>query len=293
MRNIVYILLLSFSSLLYSNEPDFETLYSSLKPLLEKFTRPFTVLDYDSESNYFAFRIAKEFPLATCIMAGKNGELLDSMLSLCIESPDLKNILLLSKPLSIADLKNLAHTEHFDVMLAFNPIIAKNFYAIAKTLSDNVVVPNYQEQTVKIIPGNGALKIKSHWFSSEKPTIPLLINEKQQSMTLTPLNSHWSYSITRAPGISLITFLALKGSWPDLPLLEKAISNISWKYYSHLAPWDIIVTGSNIEVLPFSLNLNPTKNSKEFALDLLHMPPSEIKSALTLNMLQENSETPK
>lgn len=289
MRNIVYFLLLTFSSQIYSTEQDFETLYSSLKPFLEKFTRPFTVLDYDSESSYFAFRIAKEFPLATCIIAGKNSEILNSTLPHLAESDDLKNIILLSKPLTIADLKNFAHTEHFDIMLAFNPIIAKNFYATAKTLSDNVVVPNDQEQSIKIIPGNGALKIKPHWFSSKKPTIPLIINENHQSMTITPPDSHWSYNVTRAPGISLITFLALQGSWPDLSHLEEAISNISWKYYSHLAPWDIIVTGAKIEVQPFSLNFISAKNPKQFVLDLLHMTPSEIKE----NLLQENSETPK
>ncbi len=292
MRNIVYFLLVSISTHLFADDQNSETIYSSIKPLLEKFTRPFTVFDYDSENNYLSFRIAKEFPLATCVIGGRNSEVLSSMLPLCSEATELKNIILLNKSLSIADLKNLAHTEHFDMMLSFNPNPVKNLFAIAKTLSDTVITSNGQEQGIKIIQGNGTLKIKKHWFSNEKPTIPLIIDEKHQMMILSPADSKWAFNVTRAPGISLVTFLALQGSWPDLTKVENAISSISWKFHKHLDPWNIYVTGRDIEVLPFSQESNLSTSTKQYITDLLHMTPADIKKTLTINALQENTKLP-
>lgn len=284
MRNIIYFFLVFVTPFIYSDSPDEDALFASLKETLNKFTRPFTILDYNSETPDLVFQIAREYPLATCILAGKNKDVLAEFLSHCKNQKDLTNVVLLGKPLTANDLKNLAQTEFFDITISHRNANVKSFLQIAKNLSELVITEDKNKETgaytTLFTKGTETPKVKLHWFSEQKPTFAINLSESGYTMTIDDGANNVSHKMTRAPGVSLVTFLALEGSYPEMRLLEKKISKIRWKYYKHLAPWDIYVSGQQVEILPISLAPNIRENPKQFILDILHNP-LEIKSYLS------------
>jgi SAM-dependent methyltransferase len=93
--------------------------YEAIKPYLEKFKRPFTVLDIGANLGYFSFRIASDFPNSTCVMIENDyGKVLTEL----AELNDLKNVIVLNTTVNVNILERLADTEHFDVVLALNVI---------------------------------------------------------------------------------------------------------------------------------------------------------------------------
>jgi hypothetical protein len=286
MRSIIYFLLLFVSPFLYSESPKEEALYASLQETLNKFTRPFTILDYNSATPDLVFRIARDYPLATCILAGKDPETLALFLTQCKEQKELTNVILLSKPLTVGDLKNLAQTEYFDITISHRNANVKSFLQIAKNFSELVITQEKNKDadgyTTVFTKGTETPKVKLHWFSTEKPSFAINLNENGNTITIDDVHNHVSHKVTRAPGLSLISFLALEGSYPEISVLEKKISKIRWKFYKHLAPWDIYVSGNQVEILPVSLAPNGHENPKQFVLDILHNP-SDLKQYLSNN----------
>ena len=103
---------------------DCQRCYDAIKPILDRYKRPITVLDLSAGEGYFAFHIARDYD-ATCIMVEDNEGSLrraDQLLDLCQLNTQLQNIALLNKKLSLQELEKLADCEHFDVVLAFDYI---------------------------------------------------------------------------------------------------------------------------------------------------------------------------
>ncbi|MFH1254664.1 MAG: hypothetical protein V1646_04520 [bacterium] len=103
---------------------DSQRLYNAIKPILDQYKRPITVLDLGAGQGYFAFRIAHDYD-STCIMVEDNGDSFrqaDQLLKLCHLNSNLHNIGLLNKRMSLQELQKLADCEHFDVILAFDYI---------------------------------------------------------------------------------------------------------------------------------------------------------------------------
>jgi len=101
---------------------DCQRYYNAIKPILDRYKRPITVLDLGAGQGYFTFRIAKDYD-STCIMVEDNGDSFrraDQLLELCHLNSNLHNIVLLNKRLSLQELQKLADCEHFDVVLAFD-----------------------------------------------------------------------------------------------------------------------------------------------------------------------------
>ena len=97
--------------------------YEAIKPILDKYKRPITVLDIGASQGYFSFRIAHDYP-SVCVMieGGYNDKwhTPDKLLELCKRNTDLDNIVFLKKRVTAGELEQLARCEHFDVVLAFN-----------------------------------------------------------------------------------------------------------------------------------------------------------------------------
>ena len=274
MRVLFYFITLIFTASLSSSEKDFETAYAEIQPALEKFTRPFTLFIFNAENPLFSLLIAKQFPLATCVVADRSGAVFEG------EQSDSSNIIILGKPLTINDLKNLLQTEHFDVMVAFNTDSIKNFNWIARNLADQSIIYSTSANSPLVLEGSGKPFLKPHWYLGEKPSVELHLSKKGQSLLVRAPKATWPCKVQRPVGISLVTFLALQGSWPEKSLLRSWISEIEWKYYSNLAPWDIFVINNGLEHLPFSPFPTVAKNPKELTINLLELSASELKSTL-------------
>lgn len=100
--------------------------YEALKQVLDKYERPFMLLDIGASQGYFALRIAHDYPHATCVMIEGNyhdrWRIADQLQDICRLNTDLDNIIFLKKKISAAELQRLGECEHFDVVLCFNVI---------------------------------------------------------------------------------------------------------------------------------------------------------------------------
>lgn len=104
---------------------DCQSCYDAMRPILDRYKRPMTVLDLGAGQGYFTFRIAADYKSSSCFMIEDNHgqfRLADDLLKLCRLNKNLKNIGLLNKKLSLDELNKLADCEHFDVVMAFDYI---------------------------------------------------------------------------------------------------------------------------------------------------------------------------
>jgi SAM-dependent methyltransferase len=93
-----------------------EERYQAVARALQRYRRPFTVLDIGANQGYFSFRIAHEFD-AVCVMIEKQPVLLEN----CRKNES-HQVVLLQHAISARELMRLSQAEHFDVVLALNVI---------------------------------------------------------------------------------------------------------------------------------------------------------------------------
>jgi 2-polyprenyl-3-methyl-5-hydroxy-6-metoxy-1,4-benzoquinol methylase len=91
-----------------------EARYALVRRVVTKFQRRITVLDLGANLGYFGCRLADEFG-AVSVMVDTRPDLV----AVC-EANALPTTIALTKKLSVADLQELAASEHFDVVLALN-----------------------------------------------------------------------------------------------------------------------------------------------------------------------------
>ena len=93
--------------------------YPVIKKVLEQYKRPFTVLDIGANLGYFSFRIAEDFPEATCVLIeSKYGKQLTQL----GKDNESNNVIILNNTVTADKLSNLSKCEHFDVVLCLNII---------------------------------------------------------------------------------------------------------------------------------------------------------------------------
>ena len=83
---------------------DCQRYYNAIKPILDRYKRPITVLDLGAGQGYFSFRIAHDYD-STCVMVEDNNDsyrLANQLLELCHLNSNLRNIVLLNKRMYIA-----------------------------------------------------------------------------------------------------------------------------------------------------------------------------------------------
>jgi hypothetical protein len=101
-----------------------EPRYQLIRPVLDRFDRPFSVLDLGAAQGYFSFKIASDYPQSSCVMVESNhtsyyalhGDMLGD---LCTLNSHLTNVAYLNKRMGVSDLAFLNQREHFDVIIAF------------------------------------------------------------------------------------------------------------------------------------------------------------------------------
>ncbi len=104
---------------------DNETRYNIIKKVLNKYNRPFDMLDIGASQGYYSFRTAHDYDCVCVMIEGKNPEypmVGEQLLDLCKANASLENIILLNKQVILEDLQKLGECEAFDVVLALNII---------------------------------------------------------------------------------------------------------------------------------------------------------------------------
>ena len=99
--------------------------YDIIKRYLDKYNRPFTMLDIGASQGYYSFKAAYNYDAVCVMIEGDNPAypmVGRQLLDLCNANTELDNIILLNKKIVPNDLQRLSECEHFDVVLAMNII---------------------------------------------------------------------------------------------------------------------------------------------------------------------------
>jgi hypothetical protein len=244
----------------------------SLQEVLLSYNRPFSILEIGGRGGDLGLEIAREFPLAVVTIVQRDIGLEGKKATLLLEhlkKENPTNILLLNKTFTFSDFKNLSKTEHFDIVIAHDLLtkihIPKKFTGedllqIALTLGDHLFIES--QDALLHHHSNQPIFLQENWFS--KTPLPPLIRENQHSFHLQRLEIPPFYrAITHIPGLSLINFLALRGTWPTKEWIKKELSSHFTKEFS---PSHLVLMGSSIYLYPA-----PLKEAKplKYTLDLL------------------------
>ena len=153
--------------------------YEAFKPLLQKYKRPFTILDLGASQGYFTLRTAWEFPHAVGVMIegdySPDWHISQNLLKICKKNTQLNNIIFLNKHLTVKDLERLADCEHFDVVLAFNIIhhFGKEWKQAAEAifkLGDFTIIES-PPSTDKVFANNQEVRALEKFLEEKKGTV--------------------------------------------------------------------------------------------------------------------------
>ncbi|MBF8262519.1 MAG: hypothetical protein HW387_184 [Parachlamydiales bacterium] len=197
--------------------------YEALRPLLNRFHRPFSVLELGANNGYFSLRIAEDYD-ASCVMIDGT----ERLCKICELNSEIKNIVYLQKYLSPDDIELLSKKEHFDVVLCFHllhHVDWKRFVSALFQLGDYVVI-----QTPPVNDG----------FVPQKPTIP----EIAQYLLSLPNGVQIGSFVRQAPDIKdhMIVF-----SFPNTsPYLRQDFDRLE-KFQSEKNQWLPVQRGISLE----------------------------------------------
>lgn len=265
---------------------DCQSRYEAIKPILDKYKRPITVLELGACQGYNTFRIAYEYPKSTCVMIEDNGKSMqraDRLMELCQLNSKLQNLVLLNTDITLKELNKLADCEHFDVVLAIdyiNPEAAncKQVFDAILRLGDNIFIQTpwsentSNKQLVEYMAtqlGNLILqtpcaqnpKIQEQlfWFERNKTGLRCKCfawESNDSFMDIFKIKSSYTEKalfkkgstkgIPWKNGINLVTYLMLNGVYPTREHAKLSVAELTHEKLRDFAPWNIVVQGNKI-----------------------------------------------
>lgn len=233
--------------------------YEMIKPILNAYDRPFSVLDIGAYEGYFSFKIAEEYPHA-CVVPLEGGyypEAAEKLNILCRMNAHLKNLNFLHHSLTLEDLKKLKMKEHFDVILALLVIHQIAEKQDARNLSYMERIQDCIDDLFQL--GNDVIIEVS--LPDVYPEVAVYVDklcQKKKGIYLGQVyrtkspnpaycgKLYWfkNSSLHRKQnlGITLEVFRAFGGRFPDRQEVEKAAQR-----FPKVQPSDLIVRGETVE----------------------------------------------
>lgn len=108
------------------NERFMEERFAIVNSVLQRYKRPFTLLDIGAAQGYFSIRAAESYPDSVFVMwEGSNSvypKISKQLVSICALNRHLKNLIWLDNPLVLKDLNDISTCEHFDIVLLLNVV---------------------------------------------------------------------------------------------------------------------------------------------------------------------------
>ncbi len=131
-----------------SENHDCVSRYSIIQKVLNKYSRPFTIVDIGAAQGYYSFGAAHDYDCVCVMIEGRNREypmVGRQLLQLCRLNDSLENIILLNKQVVPEDLQKLSECESFDIVLALNIIhwFGSRWREVADSIlnmGDNIIV---------------------------------------------------------------------------------------------------------------------------------------------------------
>jgi len=264
---------------------DCKNRYKALKPILDLYKRPISVLDLGASQGYFSFKIASEYD-AVCVMV-ENGynntwKTNQQLFELCRLNTELDNIIFCQKRITVEELEQLARCEHFDVVLAFNIIhhFGSKWKRVADavlSLGDNIIIetPSIDDKLLGrservrglnkyLVSHNGIIicevprhtnpssKGKMYWVEQTKNkelcSGQFIVSSNYVEKTLSN-EIRPNVEFYCGPGINFATFTMLNGVYPEKDKLEEII-NKELCYCQEKLSSDVIVKGNKVALQP-------------------------------------------
>ncbi len=160
------------------NHRDCETRYEIIQQILDKYKRPFTMLDIGASQGYYSFKTAHDYD-SVCVMIEGNNRFYpmtgSQLLDLC-KINNLDNIIHLNKSVVPNDLIRLSECEHFDVVLALNiihwfPDQWQNVTDAILNMGDNIIIETPPQESVASNKGNQIRKKIENYLISKNAKI--------------------------------------------------------------------------------------------------------------------------
>ena len=137
-----------------SGNHDTEARYQIIKNVLNRYHRPFCMLDIGASQGYFSFKAAHEYDCVCVMIEGNNREypkIGSQLIDLCRANDSLDNIILLNRKVHPQDLRKLSECESFSVVLALNIIhwFGSQWREVADAiinLGDNIIIETPPEE---------------------------------------------------------------------------------------------------------------------------------------------------
>jgi hypothetical protein len=93
-----------------------ESRWNAIKPIFDRWSRPFTVLDFGANLGYYSLRLVEEYDCHVVAVESVYAEWLKQVL----DENDQSRIMLLDKKFTLDDIKAISEVEHFDAVLALS-----------------------------------------------------------------------------------------------------------------------------------------------------------------------------
>jgi SAM-dependent methyltransferase len=269
--------------------PNCAARYEALRPILEQYNRPITVLEIGANHGYFSLRIAHDFD-SSCVMIDFTERLLD----ICKLNTDRHNIIHLKKCLTLDEIVKLSQTEHFDVVLAMHVLHHMNpwqeYLKAIFHLGDNVIIetPPADDAVVPQKPSVPFIEAylltlpegkiiaeterytkgtysKMFWFPGSKTTLDrktwtsrLMSPEEQNALRIESSYTHKTLIKERdgqkierkwLKGINFETFKGLNGIYPTTEVVSGEINRIQHVDPQALESRNVIIQGNRLRRL--------------------------------------------
>jgi len=130
--------------------------YHIIQKILDRYQRPFGMLDIGASQGYYSLRTAHDYNCVCVMIEGNNPaypKVGSQLLQICKANHLLNNIILLNKQVIPRDLKRLSECECFDIVLALNIIhwfgpLWKDVADAILKMGDNIIVETPPQEEI-------------------------------------------------------------------------------------------------------------------------------------------------
>jgi len=303
------------------NHSDNETRYNIIQTILNKYSRPFDMLDIGASQGYYSLRTANEYDSVCVMIDGNNPEyplIGKQLLDICKANTSLKNIILLNKKVMPEDLQKLSECEYWfgyrwkevcdaifnmgdNIIIETPPqedFASAEANAIRKSIEEYLIFRN-----AKILG-----KVPRHTSNDKMSTIYLIksnknrlerkcwLHQKNTDDHHTICSNYATKTITKKPprvsdlqvndwkpGINLATFLMYNGAYPSRQVIKNEINRIQDPAHNDWTVNNMILQGNKLTLIDWNDQMHGNNGGRRCS-------PKVLKTHLRLVDLKNPSK---
>lgn len=287
----------SICSLLFSISQDN---YNSVAGFLHNYTRPFTFLEISNDAQPYVYHLAHLFPRSVMVLIQTN--------KIKHHANVPHNVVVIQpKKMPLSALETLTRCEHFDVVFIHQPYDMIPGSHKSSLIDAYLKLGDYcfieQATPDELLTNHAPLVIQKnlYLFNTPKKGLDIARWNLRNLPTKDPFRYqiestfHEKFLIKRAmktawiPGINLLTFIMLDGSYPPCGLIVEELSRFKHLQHNDLVVGNFVVQGAHLKPIDFNdvARRVQSKKSIKAIIKLFKALPSAQCKATLLNDYQE------